>query len=240
MATSTSGVASTTSGYTLPSNLKTTTQYEKEQQDAVLNGKGDEMGQQAFLTLFTTQLQNQNPLDPMANEAFVAQLAQFSQLEATTKMSTNIETLVKSLSTSQISSASGMLGRKVSVADGKALYEQGVPLDGTVSLPAAVDGITLKVFDGSGNLVRTGQIGAQKAGDFPFTWDGNDNAGNPVGSGVYRIEATTTRYGASSKAPVSTMATVKSVTTDATTGDMQLELGDGSKVSMSTVQRIGF
>ena len=45
------------------------------------------MSQQAeFLTLFTTQLQNQNPLDPVKNEAFVAQLAQFSQFEATTKM----------------------------------------------------------------------------------------------------------------------------------------------------------
>ncbi len=48
----------------------------------------DEMSQQAFLTLFTTQLQNQNPLDPVKNEAFVAQLAQFSQLEATTKWPT--------------------------------------------------------------------------------------------------------------------------------------------------------
>ncbi len=240
MATSTTGVASTTSSYTLPSNIKTTAQYEKEKEEAQINGKGDEMGQTAFLTLFTTQLKNQNPLDPMQNEAFVAQLAQFSQLEATTKMSTNLETLVKSMSTSQITNASGMLGRKVSVADGKALYEQGVPLDGTVTLPSDVDGITLKVFDSKGALVRTGQIGAQKKGDFPFTWDGNDNAGNPVATGQYRIEATATRFGTPSKVAVSTMATVKSVTTDSVTGDTQLELGDGSKVSMSTVKRIGF
>ncbi len=82
----------------LPSNLLTTAQYKKQQEQAAINGKSDEMGQTAFLTLFTTQLKNQNPLDPMENEAFVAQLAQFSQLEATTKMSTNIDTLVKSLS----------------------------------------------------------------------------------------------------------------------------------------------
>jgi flagellar basal-body rod modification protein FlgD len=240
MATTTTGAASSTSNYTLPSNLKTTSQYKKEQEEAQINGKGDEMGQMAFLTLFTTQLKNQNPLDPMENEAFVAQLAQFSQLEATTKMSTNIETLVKSMSNSQISNASGMLGRKVTVDDGKALYEQGVPLDGTVALPKAVDGITLRVFDSRGQLVRTGQIGAQKAGEFPFTWDGNDNAGNPVASGQYRIEATTTRFGMPEKAAVTTMATVKSVTTDAATGDMQLELSDRSKVSLSAVKRIGF
>jgi flagellar basal-body rod modification protein FlgD len=55
------------------------------------------MGQSDFLTLFTTQLKNQNPLDPVKNEAFVAQLAQFSQLEATTAMKTSMETMVKSL-----------------------------------------------------------------------------------------------------------------------------------------------
>jgi len=53
----------------------------------------DEMSQQAFLTLFTTQLQNQNPLDPVKNEAFVAQLAQFSQLEATTKMADSLASM---------------------------------------------------------------------------------------------------------------------------------------------------
>ena len=54
----------------------------------------EEMGQREFLLLFTTQLQNQNPLDPMDNEAFVAQLAQFSQLEATVSMSDSIESMV--------------------------------------------------------------------------------------------------------------------------------------------------
>ena len=43
-----------------------------------------DLDRNAFLRLFTTQLQNQNPLDPMKNEAFVAQLAQFSSLEANT------------------------------------------------------------------------------------------------------------------------------------------------------------
>ena len=47
----------------------------------------EELDRNAFLKLFTTQLQNQDPLDPVKNEAFIAQLAQFSTLEATTSMS---------------------------------------------------------------------------------------------------------------------------------------------------------
>ena len=55
------------------------------------------MGQKDFLTLFTTQLKNQDPLDPVKNEAFVAQLAQFSQLEATTNMSSTLTSFVDSM-----------------------------------------------------------------------------------------------------------------------------------------------
>ena len=63
--------------------LKNVTRYE-DVKDAAKKTSED-MGKQDFLTLFTAQLQNQNPLEPVKNEAFVAQLAQFSQLEATTQ-----------------------------------------------------------------------------------------------------------------------------------------------------------
>jgi flagellar basal-body rod modification protein FlgD len=238
MATTTIGPATSTSMNTLPSNIKTVAQYKKDQENEILNGNGGEMGQTAFLTLFTTQLQNQNPLDPMENEAFVAQLAQFSQLEATTKMSDSLQTLVSSMSGERMSSAASLIGKSVAISDGKAI-KTGEPVEGSVSLANDVDSITLKVFSSSGALVRTGQIGAQKKGDYPFSWDGNDADGNTLADGTYRIEATVTRFGASSKVPVTTMANVRSVTTDAATGDMKVELNDGSLVSLSEVKRIG-
>lgn len=238
MATTTIGPATSTSMNTLPSNIKTVAQYKKDQENEILNGNGGEMGQTAFLTLFTTQLQNQNPLDPMENEAFVAQLAQFSQLEATTKMSDSLQALVSSMSGERMSSAASLIGKSVAISDGKAI-KTGEPVEGSVSLANDVDSITLKVFSSSGALVRTGQIGAQKKGDYPFSWDGNDADGNALADGTYRIEATVTRFGASSKVPVTTMANVRSVTTDAATGDMKVELNDGSLVSLSEVKRIG-
>ncbi len=240
MASNLTGAASSTSTYTLPSNLKTTAQAKKDEEQKVLNGDGGAMGQSAFLTLFTTQLQNQNPLDPMENEAFVAQLAQFSQLEATTKMSDNLQNLVASMSNERMSSMSGLLGKKVAITDGKALLSGGNPIDGSVTLTGDVDSITLKVYSSSGQLVRTGQVGAQKQGDFQFSWDGKDDYGNALDDGVYRMEATTNRFGKSSKAPVSTMATVRSVSTDSVTGDLQVELEDGSKVNASQLSRIGY
>jgi len=238
MATTSTGPAATTSNYSLPSNIKTTTQYKQEQENAVINGKGDQMGQTAFLTLFTTQLKNQNPLDPMDNTAFVSQLAQFSQLEATTKMSGSMESLVKSLSTSQIAGASALIGKTVGVTDGKAVYD-GAAVTGFVSLPTDVDSITLKVYNSAGQLVRTGQVGAQKKGEFGFSWDGKDDSGALQSNGAYRIEATATRFGKSSKPPITTMAYVRSVNTDQVTGDMKLEFNDGSQLSVSEIKRIG-
>ena len=238
MATTTTGPATSTSNYTLPSNIKTTAQHKQEQENAIINGKGDQMGQTAFLTLFTTQLKNQNPLDPMDNTAFVSQLAQFSQLEATTKMSGSMESLVKSLSTSQISGASALIGKTVGVADGKVVYD-GTPVNGFVALPNDVDSLTLKVFNANGQLIRTGQVGAQKKGEFTFSWDGKDDQGAVQANGAYRIEASATRYGNSSKPGVTTMAFVRSVNTDQTTGDMKLEFNDGSQLSVSEIKRIG-
>lgn len=239
MASTVTGAAQSTSTYTLPSNIKTTAQAKTEAEQKALTGDGGAMGQTAFLTLFTTQLKSQNPLDPMNNEAFVAQLAQFSQLEATTKMSDNVQNLVASMSNDRMSSASGLIGKKVAIPDGKAILTNAQPVDGVVTLDKDVDSISLKVFASDGTLIRTGDVGPQKKGDFHFAWDGKDSNGAAVADGVYRISANVTSFGKSSKATVSTMAPVRTVTTDATTGEMQVEFDDGSTQSISQVKRVG-
>ena len=228
-----------TTASTIPANIKTTAQAKKEAEQAVLNGDGGAMGQTAFLTLFTAQLKSQNPLDPMDNTAFVSQLAQFSQLEATTKMADSMSGLVTTMSTDRMTSAASLLGKKVAIANGEAVLSNGTPVEGSIALTSDADAIALKVFSSTGTLVRSGAIGNQKKGDFPFAWDGKDDAGNALADGSYRIEATVTRFGKESKAVVSTMATVKGVSTDAVTGDMKVDLGNGSTMSLTEVKRLG-
>lgn len=238
MATTTTGAATTTANYTVPSNIKTTAQAKIDAENAVLNGDGGAMGQTAFLTLFTAQLRSQNPLDPMDNTAFVSQLAQFSQLEATTKMSDSLSTMAKASNTDRMTTAASLIGKKVAIPDGQAILANGAAVDGTVALAADTDSITLKVFAADGTLVRTGQIGAQKKGDFNFVWDGMDSTGAQVADGKYRIEATVSRYGKQTKEAVTTQAVVQSVNIDATTGDLQLDVGQKTIMSLSAVKRI--
>ena len=62
---------------------------------------------------------------------------------------------------------------------------------------------------------------------------------NQVADGKYRIEANTSKFGKQTKAAVSTLATVKGVATDAVTGDMKVDVGNNTTMSMSEIKRIG-
>jgi len=96
---------------TSSSLLGNVTRYE-DVKDKTASKTSEDMGKQDFLTLFTAQLQNQNPLEPVKNEAFVAQLAQFSQLEALTNMQTSLDTFVSAMSGERMLNSASLIGKK--------------------------------------------------------------------------------------------------------------------------------
>ena len=205
--------------------------------EAAMTAKSSSMGQTDFLTLFTTQLKNQDPLDPVKNEAFVAQLAQFSQLEATTNMSGSLSTFVESMSSSQITSSANLIGGKVAVPDGPATLANGAPVKGVVNLPAGADGVQFKVYDTKGILVKTQILGSQTAGDMTWTWDGRDDAGNALPDGSYRFGASVVSQGKVTNPSISTMAKVIGVSQEADK-TMLLQIEGGKTVKLSDVKRI--
>ena len=107
-----------------------------------LTGGEQVMGKQQFLELLVTQLQNQDPLDPVKNEDFAAQLAQFSSLEQMQNLNNSFEGFMR---LSQVQSASSMIGREVEWVD--------------KDTAAAVSGVVEKISisNGSLNLVVNGQ-----------------------------------------------------------------------------------
>ena len=195
------------------------------------------MGQKDFLTLFTTQLKNQDPLDPVKNEAFVAQLAQFSQLEATTNMSSTLTTFVDSMSGNQITASASLIGKKISVPDGPIQLIGGQPVQGVVNLPTGAEGIKLEVFDAKGVLVRTSMSGSQTAGDLVFAWDGKDESGNTLPDGSYRYAVTAVSQGKTTTPTVSTSATVVGISQQADKS-MLLQIQGGKTIKQTDVKRI--
>jgi flagellar basal-body rod modification protein FlgD len=219
----------------VPNSIRTTAQ---DDQAKLTSATGQSsMGQKDFLLLFTTQLKNQDPLDPVKNEAFVAQLAQFSQLEATTNMSTTLTTFVDSMSSNQITSTANLIGGKVSVPDGPAQLINGQPVKTVISLPSGADGVQFKIYDAKGILVNTKIVGAQTAGDMNWSWDGKDDAGNALPDATYSIKAAAVSQGKVINPAVSTMATVIGISQqpDKT---MLLQIQGGKTVKLADVTRI--
>ena len=218
-----------------PTGIKTTADAANE---APAAKESSSMGQKDFLTLFTTQLKCQDPLDPVKNEAFVAQLAQFSQLEATTSMDQTLKTYVDSMAGERMMSSTNMIGKTVAVADAPAIIAGDKPAQGFVSLPNGAEGVKFQVYNDKGQLVATQIMGAQKMGDMPWTWDGSDDAGNKVAEGNYFFKATVISQGKTTTPSVNVLSTVTGVN-QAIDKSIMLEVAGGKSVKLTDVQRIG-
>jgi flagellar basal-body rod modification protein FlgD len=152
---------------------------------AASSSSNDELGKDTFLKLLTTQLQYQDPLNPMSNEEFVAQLAQFSSLEQLQTMSAGMESLYLVNMSMNNAALTGLIGKDV-VATGSELHYSG---EGSVTLnydaSAATTSSTITITNTDGQVVYSGDMGALAEGDGSWTWDGKDMDGQTVPDGDY-------------------------------------------------------
>lgn len=142
---------------------------------------------QTFLTLLTTQLKNQNPLDPLDTNQFTAQLVQFAQVEQQLKSNDQLATLVSLQKTAQSTAALEFVGQTVSVegttaplTNGTATWSLSVPKPATA---------TIDIKSASGQTVYSGSY-TMNAGRSPFVWDGKDASGLKWPDGNYTISIT--------------------------------------------------
>lgn len=140
-----------------------------------------------FLTLLTTQLQNQDPLSPMDSTQFTQQLVEYSQVEQQINTNTNLQSLI-SLQQSGAGAASvGYLGKEVTVTNGSAALTNGsATWNYSLATGAATTGLT--VTNSSGQVVYSTN-GSTSAGNNTFTWNGEDNNGNQLADGTYTLAA---------------------------------------------------
>ena len=142
---------------------------------------------QTFLTLLTTQLQNQNPLDPLDTNQFTQQLVQFAGVEQQLKSNDQLKTLVAMQKSAQSTEALIYVGQTVAV-DGKTAKFDG---SATWNLNAAKDTTTstVSITNAAGATVYSGNF-PMKAGDASFVWDGKGNDGTQYPAGSYTLTAT--------------------------------------------------
>ncbi|MFZ5861436.1 MAG: flagellar hook assembly protein FlgD [Nitrospirota bacterium] len=146
------------------------------------------MGEHAFLRLLTTQLQYQDPLNPMDNTEFVTQLAQFSQLEQTTDLNQRMDSSLDYLAALNTYGAAGLLGREVQVSGNGVALGSERPASLRYRLDETAARVGIRVVDSAGSTVRLLDVGAQDAGSHTVSWDGRDGNGRLLPNGAYTYE----------------------------------------------------
>ena len=140
-----------------------------------------------FLTLLTTQLQNQDPLAPMDSNEFTNQLVQFSQVEQQINSNQKLDNLVSLLLSSSINSALGYVGLDANYVSNELSYDGTTPGKITYSLNGTATSAKLSILDKSGDVVFSKDISGN-AGRDNFTWDGTTNTGEKAEAGTYTIQ----------------------------------------------------
>lgn len=154
---------------------------------------GTTIDQAQFLTLLVAQLENQDPLEPMSNQEFAAQMAQFGQLESLNRIDARLAESLQAqvLSTQAVTNtmAASLIGKEVlAIGNTIDLSLKGATLH--ISLADAAEQVTIKIFDPEGKVVRTIRQENLPGGANTIAWDGLNDAGDPQTSGTYGFEVT--------------------------------------------------
>jgi len=185
-----------------------------------------------FLTLLTTQLENQDPLNPQSPSDFAAELAQFST-------ASGVQTLNSTLGAGGGVQAANLVGKNVAVS-GNALVLANGSASGAFNLSAAASDVQVAITNASGGVVDVMDLGAMGAGNQNFAWNGQSLGGatQPAGTYSYTVKATAASSANTVTVTPYAVVPVTSVVLGGQSGPM-LDLGGGlSPVALSAVQEV--
>ena len=158
---------------------------------AATTKKADTLGQADFMRLMTEQLSHQDPLKPLSNSEFVAQLAQFSTVQGISDLNTTVSGFTSALTGDQVLKGASLVGHSVVVPSESIALPATGDATGLVMSPGAGK-VTFEIKDASGVVVDTVEVEATGKGETAFAWDGLKANGERAAAGAYSIKATHT------------------------------------------------
>ncbi|KKB75979.1 hypothetical protein VW35_19795 [Devosia soli] len=201
-----------------------------------LNGSRQTIAQNfdTFLSILTTQLKNQNPLDPLDTNQFTQQLVQFTGVEQQLKTNEFLESLLSSTQNAGRMDAVGYIGKQVTIS-GKTTQLAGTHAMWGYNAEANVANATITIKNATGDVVYT-QSGSLAMGAGTFAWDGISSDGQPQPDGLYTINIEGTNVGGKPvKITSSSIGVVSAV--DFSSGTPMVTVG-AAKVPLSDVSEV--
>lgn len=201
-------------------------------------GSGD-IGQtkNQFLTLLVTQLQNQDPLNPMDNAAITSQMAQLSTVEGINGLNATLLGLSGQMDVSQSMQAASLIDKSVLVPGEKIKLGGGIATPHGIDIMTPAAKVTATIMDASGKVVRTIEHGAQPVGVMSLQWDGKGDGGAALPDGAYTIAvAAADESGNAVAAQALTHGVVGSLAY--TAQGLRMDLGLAGNVALTDLRKI--
>jgi len=200
--------------------------------------------QNQFMTLLTTQMKNQDPLNPMDNAQVTSQLAQLSTVTGINQVNASINAMNSNFQASQSLQAANMIGHGVLVPGNSVALTTTTNASG-VSSTAGVLGLNLpqnitsgkvSITNAAGQVVKTIDLGSMSQGVQTVSWDGSTDAGGAAPAGTYSYSVTAAS-GASAVTPTKLEFGMVSSVSSGSQG-VTLNLANLGAAAMSSVVQI--
>ncbi|MEK6590094.1 MAG: flagellar hook capping FlgD N-terminal domain-containing protein [Nitrospinota bacterium] len=191
------------------------------------------LGKDAFLTMLVAQMKNQDPLNPVENTEFTAQLAQFSSLEQMFNVNENLKNIEMIQSSLNNTQAVNIIGKEVK-AEGNSVKlsdAKSVPIN--YKLSSGAHEVKINIYSSRGELLRTISEISKDAGEQSLIWDGKDGKGNSLPDGIYSFMVSA-RGPSGNEVGVSTLIKGQVTGVSFENGNTLLSI-EGQKVSLGSV-----
>ncbi|MGY2734751.1 flagellar hook assembly protein FlgD [Sphingomonas sp. UYP23] len=195
------------------------------------------LGTSDFLKLLTAQLQNQDPFSPTDNSQMVAQLAQVTSTSGIADMSTTLKEIQTKLNGTSTSDALSYVGKNILTASDTAYGRSTGGIAGAAEIAGDASDVSVSIKDSNGQLLKTIDLGAQKAGDITYDWDGKTASGADAGTGPFTVSVKATGTSGSVSSQNLAWAAVTAVSVPAT-GSPSLSVYGVGQVAISDVRQV--
>lgn len=191
--------------------------------------------QNRFLTLLTTQLRAQDPMNPMDNSQMTSQMAQISTVSGLESVNAAVKSMTESQAASQSLLATMLIGRQVLSPNSKLTLTDGKAV-GTIEFAKPASQVVVTVTNSSGAVVDSFEMGPQKQGQFVFSWDGKGSDGKTQANGEYSFKVEATADGTAVDATMMAPTKVTSVAWEK--GVPMFVVSTGERLPVSKISQI--
>lgn len=198
----------------------------------------NELGQKDFLRLMVAQLKNQDPVNPVENNEFLGQIAQFSMVSGIEGLGESFGGMQSNLFANQAMEAAQLVGKEVLVNTPEVSLLSGQTVAGVIDTPSSLNNLKVNVLSAAGDLLREINMGSLKPGIHEIAWDGQLENGNAAPEGDYVLQAVALVEGESRSVPIQLFQAVRSTSIDHVNGQISLNLANAESVEFSQVRKI--